>query len=69
LNASHIKKLLVSDTIPLRKDQKACSRIEVVSQDHMFAMAIDCIFHNHSISQVFNEARSSSLEGLIDPLK
>lgn len=61
LNQSHIKKLLVSDTIPLRSDQQSCDKIQVLSQDHMFAMAIDCIFHNRSISQVFNEARSSDL--------
>ena len=58
---SPIKTLFVSDTIPLRNDQKNCDKIQVVSQDHMFAMAIDCIFHKRSISQVFNEARSSSL--------
>ena len=61
LSSSPIKTLFVSDTIPLRNDQKECDKIQVVSQDHMFAMAIDCIFHKRSISQVFNEARSSSL--------
>ena len=61
LNASHLKQLFVSDTIPLREDQKACDKIKVLSQDHMFAMAIDCIFNNRSISQVFDVARSSSL--------
>lgn len=64
VNASHITKLYVSDTIPLRTDQKACSKIEVISQDYMFATAIDCIFHKYSISQVFDEARSSSLESM-----
>ena len=61
LNSSPIKTLFVSDTIPLRTDQQNCEKITVVSQDHMFAMAIDCIFHKRSISQVFNEARSSNL--------
>ena len=61
LNSSPIKTLFVSDTIPLRNDQQNCEKIQVVSQDHMFAMAIDCIFHKRSISQVFNEARSSNL--------
>ena len=61
LNMSPIKALFVSDTIPLRNDQQKCAKIQVVSQDHMFAMAIDCIFHKRSISHVFNEARSSSL--------
>ena len=61
LNSSPIKTLFVSDTIPLRTDQQNCEKIKVVSQDHMFAMAIDCIFHKRSISQVFNEARSSNL--------
>ena len=64
LNASQLTKLYVSDTIPLRADQKACSKIEVISQDYMFATAIDCIFHKYSISQVFDEARSSSLESI-----
>ncbi len=61
LRKSAIKTLFVSDTIPLRNDQRNCEKIQVVSQDHMFAMAIDCIFHKRSISQVFNEARSSNL--------
>lgn len=61
LEASMITTLFVSDTIPLRPDQQECSKIEVISQDHMFATAIDCIFRKQSISKVFDEARSSSL--------
>jgi len=61
LNASHLTTLFVSDTIPLRDDQKKCEKIKVLSQDHMFAMAIDCIFNNRSITQVFDIARSSTL--------
>lgn len=62
LEASKITTLFVSDTIPLRPDQQECSKIEVISQDHMFATAIDCIFRKQSISKVFDEARSSSLD-------
>lgn len=61
LNQSHIDKLYVSDTIPLRPDQEACEKIEVLSQDYMFASAMDGIFNRKSVSQVFNEARSSTL--------
>ncbi len=61
LNQSHIDKLYVSDTIPLRSDQEACEKIEVLSQDYMFASAMDGIFNRKSVSKVFNEARSSTL--------
>lgn len=52
---SKISKLFVSNTIPLRSDQSSSSKIEVISQDLIFSIAIDRIFNNKSISKIFND--------------
>lgn len=53
LNDSVIEKLLVSDTIMLQEEKKACPIIETVSSAPLFGEAIKAIHENLSISRLF----------------
>ncbi len=50
---SVIKKVLVTDTIPLSAQAAACDRIVQVSVDAVFAEAIRAIHHHDSVSRLF----------------
>ncbi len=41
------------DTIPGRENAKACPKIKYLSVSHMFAEAIDRIYHENSVSKLF----------------
>lgn len=53
LTESPIKKVVVTDTIPLRKNRP--KKVEIVSTAGIFARAIRNCFEDQSISQIFNE--------------
>ncbi len=48
---SKLNKLIVSDTIPLKKESK---KIEVISCSHLFSDAINYVFEYKSIQSLFN---------------
>ncbi len=50
---SVLKKVIVTDTIPLRPDAAASKRIEVVPMGRVFAEAIRSIHSNDSVSRLF----------------
>jgi ribose-phosphate pyrophosphokinase len=50
---SRIKKVIVSDTIPLSAAGKQCSKIEQISVSHLLAEAIYRIHHYDSVSSLF----------------
>lgn len=50
---SDIKKLLVTDTIPLGDKLKQCSKIEVLSVSNLLAEAIKRIHNSESVSSLF----------------
>lgn len=52
IKASHIKKVIVTNTIMLDKEQ-LCDKIEVLSVAKLFAEAIDRIHNNRSVSELF----------------
>jgi ribose-phosphate pyrophosphokinase len=45
--------IVVTDTIPLSEDAKACGKIRVIALDEMLAKAIKCINDEESISLLF----------------
>jgi ribose-phosphate pyrophosphokinase len=51
INASEIEKLMVCDTMPIRKESP---KIEVMSISQVFAEAIERCFYNKSISSLFD---------------
>lgn len=53
IEASALSKLVVTDTIPLKRTS---DKIEVVSVDEIFADAIGRIYTDESISTLFNDA-------------
>jgi ribose-phosphate pyrophosphokinase len=53
IEESVIKKVLVTDTIPLSAQAAACDRIVQVSVDAVFAEAIRAIHHPDSVSRLF----------------
>lgn len=53
INASRIKKVIVSDTIPLSEYGKSCGKIVQVSVSHLIAEAIYRIHHYDSVSSLF----------------
>lgn len=55
LNNSVIDEVVVTDTIPLREDAKASSKIRVVSLDKMLAQAIKRVNIEQSVSSMFTE--------------
>ena len=53
VSGSQLDKLLVSDSIPLRPDAAACSKIEVVSVAELLGEAVRRIHHGDSVSMLF----------------
>ncbi len=53
LNASQIKSLVVTNSIPLRGDALKSDKIKVLSVSKLLADAIDCIHNEGSISSLF----------------
>ncbi|MDA8159659.1 MAG: ribose-phosphate pyrophosphokinase [Desulfobacteraceae bacterium] len=53
LEASQIKQLVVTDTVPLRPEAQKCQKIKVLSVAELFARAISCIHSEDSVSSLF----------------
>ena len=53
LEESPIKEIIVTDTIPLREDAKACPKIRVLSISSLLAEAIRRIYKDDSVSDLF----------------
>ena len=51
---SEIKKVFITDTIPIPEEVKKCSKIHVVSVAPLIGEAIDRIFNKKSVSSLFN---------------
>ena len=58
INASEIEKLMVCDTMPIRKESP---KIEVMSVSQVFAEAIERCFYNKSISSLFDIDKDKSI--------
>ena len=50
---SVIDEVIFLDTVPPSEAAKACSKIKYLSVSHMFAEAIDRIYHENSVSKLF----------------
>lgn len=55
INASPIRKVLVTDSIPLGEQAAASDRIEAVSVDALLGEAIRAIHHHDSVSRLFDK--------------
>jgi ribose-phosphate pyrophosphokinase len=53
LMESPIKEMIVTDTIPLREEAKACPKIKVLSISSLLAEAIRRIYEDESVSDLF----------------
>ncbi len=53
IEASDLDELVVTDTIPLREDAKACGRIRIVSIAHLLAETMLRISNEESVSSLF----------------
>jgi ribose-phosphate pyrophosphokinase len=53
LTESPIEEMIVTDTIPLREEAKACSKIKVLSISSLLAEAIRRIYEDESVSDLF----------------
>jgi ribose-phosphate pyrophosphokinase len=53
LMESPIEEMIVTDTIPLREEAKACSKIKVLSISNLLAEAIRRIYEDESVSDLF----------------
>jgi ribose-phosphate pyrophosphokinase len=53
LMESPIEEMIVTDTIPLREEAKACSKIKVLSISSLLAEAIRRIYEDESVSDLF----------------
>ena len=53
LQGSNIKEVIVTDTIPLQENAKACKRITVLSVAGLLSDAVKRIFYNESVSSLF----------------
>ncbi len=53
INASHLDRMVVTDTIPLNAAAAACEKIEQLSMDRMLAEAIRRVSNEESISAMF----------------
>jgi len=50
---SEIKEVIVTDTIPLHDDAKACKRIIVLSVSGLLSEAVRRIYYDDSVSSLF----------------
>jgi ribose-phosphate pyrophosphokinase len=50
---SPLKEMIVTDTIPLREEAKACPKVKVLSVSNLLAEAIRRIFEDESVSYLF----------------
>jgi ribose-phosphate pyrophosphokinase len=50
---SPIEEMIVTDTIPLREEAKACPKIKVLSISNFLAEAIRRIYEDESVSYLF----------------
>jgi len=55
IKASQIDEIVVTDTIPLRKDAKRCEKIRQLSLDSLLAEAIRRVSNEESISAMFRQ--------------
>jgi len=53
IEASKIKQLVITDSIPLRDNAAACGKIKVLSVASLFGDAISCIHSEDSVSSLF----------------
>ena len=53
IEGSNIKEVLVTDTIPLQENAKACKRITVLSVSGLLSEAVKRIYYNESVSSLF----------------
>jgi len=53
INASVIKKLVVTDSIPLRNSARDCNKIKVLSVSELLGDSIRCIHNEDSVSSLF----------------
>jgi ribose-phosphate pyrophosphokinase len=53
LEGSNIKEVIVTDTIPLQENAKACKRITVLSVAGLLSEAVKRIYYNESVSSLF----------------
>ena len=55
IEASQIDEMVVTDTIPLRKDARSCKKIRQLSLDSLLAEAIRRVSNEESISAMFRQ--------------
>ncbi len=53
INDSVLDEVIFLDTIPANDAAKACPKIKYLTVSHMFAEAIDRIYHENSVSKLF----------------
>ncbi len=53
IESSCIREVIVTDTIPLHEQAKACSRIKVLSVSGLLSEAVRRIYYNDSVSSLF----------------
>jgi ribose-phosphate pyrophosphokinase len=53
ISESPIEEMIVTDTIPLREEAKACPKIKVLSISNLLAEAIRRIYEDESVSSLF----------------
>jgi len=53
IEASPIKEVIVTDTIPLHQKAKSCKRIKVLSVAELLSEAMKRIYYNESVSSLF----------------
>ena len=53
IQASRIREVIVTDTIPLHEKARACDRIKVLSVSGLISEAIKRIYYNESVSSLF----------------
>jgi ribose-phosphate pyrophosphokinase len=53
IEASPINQLVVTNTIPLKEEAKACSKIVVLSVAELLGETVKRIFNSHSVSTLF----------------
>jgi ribose-phosphate pyrophosphokinase len=53
INASPLRELIITDTVPPREDVRACPKIKVLSVAKLLGEAVKRIHHGDSISSLF----------------